>query len=32
MDGEIAGILGRSVGVSQSQLHKARKCLRELLH
>jgi DNA-directed RNA polymerase specialized sigma24 family protein len=31
-DREIAGILGRSVGVSKSQLHKTRKCLRELLH
>jgi RNA polymerase sigma-70 factor (ECF subfamily) len=29
---EIAEILGRSVGVSKSQLHKARKRLRELLH
>jgi RNA polymerase sigma-70 factor (ECF subfamily) len=29
---EIAGILGRSVGVSKSQLHKARMRLRELLH
>ena len=29
---EIAGILGRSVGASKSQLHKARKRLRELLH
>jgi RNA polymerase sigma-70 factor (ECF subfamily) len=29
---EIAGILGRSVGVSKSQLHKARTRLRELLH
>jgi RNA polymerase sigma-70 factor (ECF subfamily) len=29
---EIAGILGRSVGVSKSQLHKARARLRELLH
>ena len=29
---EIAGILGRSVGVSKSQLHKARSRLRELLH
>lgn len=28
---EIAGILGRSVGVSKSQLHKARTRLRELL-
>jgi RNA polymerase sigma-70 factor (ECF subfamily) len=28
---EIAGILGRSVGASKSQLHKARKRLRELL-
>ena len=30
--GEIAKLLGRSVGVSKSQLHKARKRLRELLH
>jgi RNA polymerase sigma-70 factor (ECF subfamily) len=29
---EIAQILGRSVGVSKSQLHKARTRLRELLH
>ena len=29
---EIANILGRSVGDSKSQLHKARKRLRELLH
>src|SRR5260370_5857998 len=29
---EIAKILGRSVGNSKSQLHKARKRLRELLH
>src|ERR1700675_4364978 len=29
---EIAEILGRSVGDSKSQLHKARKRLRELLH
>jgi len=29
---EIAVILGRSVGVSKSQLHKARTRLRELLH
>jgi RNA polymerase sigma-70 factor (ECF subfamily) len=29
---EIAEILGRSVGVSKSQLHKARMRLRELLH
>jgi len=29
---EIAGILGRSVGVSKSQLHKARTRLRALLH
>jgi RNA polymerase sigma-70 factor, ECF subfamily len=29
---EIAGILGRSVGDSKSQLHKARTRLRELLH
>jgi len=29
---EIAEILGRSVGVSKSQLHKARRRLRELLH
>src|ERR1700676_1869537 len=29
---EIAGILGRSVGASKSQLHKARVRLRELLH
>jgi RNA polymerase sigma-70 factor (ECF subfamily) len=29
---EIARILGRSVGVSKSQLHKARTRLRELLH
>ena len=29
---EIAGILGRSIGVSKSQLHKARTRLRELLH
>ena len=29
---EIAGILGRSVGDSKSQLHKARMRLRELLH
>jgi RNA polymerase sigma-70 factor, ECF subfamily len=29
---EIAEILGRSVGVSKSQLHKARTRLRELLH
>jgi RNA polymerase sigma-70 factor (ECF subfamily) len=29
---EIAAMLGRSVGVSKSQLHKARKRLRELLH
>jgi RNA polymerase sigma-70 factor (ECF subfamily) len=29
---EIAEILGRSVGVSKSQLHKARARLRELLH
>jgi RNA polymerase sigma-70 factor, ECF subfamily len=29
---EIAAILGRSVGVSKSQLHKARTRLRELLH
>jgi RNA polymerase sigma-70 factor (ECF subfamily) len=29
---EIAGILGRSVGASKSQLHKARARLRELLH
>jgi RNA polymerase sigma-70 factor, ECF subfamily len=29
---EIAEILGRSIGVSKSQLHKARKRLRELLH
>ena len=29
---EIARILGRSVGVSKSQLHKARSRLRELLH
>jgi RNA polymerase sigma-70 factor (ECF subfamily) len=28
---EIAQILGRSIGNSKSQLHKARKCLRELL-
>jgi len=30
--GEIAQILGRSVGDSKSQLHKARTRLRELLH
>jgi RNA polymerase sigma-70 factor (ECF subfamily) len=30
--GEIAEILGRSVGDSKSQLHKARMRLRELLH
>ena len=30
--GEIAKILGRSIGNSKSQLHKARKRLRELLH
>src|ERR1700720_1347557 len=29
---EIAEILGRSIGVSKSQLHKARMRLRELLH
>jgi RNA polymerase sigma-70 factor (ECF subfamily) len=29
---EIAAILRRSVGVSKSQLHKARTRLRELLH
>jgi RNA polymerase sigma-70 factor (ECF subfamily) len=29
---EIAEMLGRSEGVSKSQLHKARKRLRELLH
>jgi RNA polymerase sigma-70 factor, ECF subfamily len=29
---EIAAILGRSVGASKSQLHKARTRLRELLH
>lgn len=29
---EVAQMLGRSVGVSKSQLHKARKRLRELLH
>jgi RNA polymerase sigma-70 factor (ECF subfamily) len=29
---EIAEIMGRSVGVSKSQLHKARMRLRELLH
>jgi transposase len=29
---EIAEIWGRSVGVSKSQLHKARTRLRELLH
>ena len=29
---EIAGKLGRTVGVSKSQLHKARSRLRELLH
>jgi RNA polymerase sigma-70 factor (ECF subfamily) len=29
---EIARILGRSIGVSKSQLHKARTRLRELLH
>jgi RNA polymerase sigma-70 factor (ECF subfamily) len=29
---EIAGMLGRSVGVSKSQLHRARMRLRELLH
>jgi RNA polymerase sigma-70 factor (ECF subfamily) len=29
---EIAAIVGRSVGDSKSQLHKARKRLRELLH
>jgi RNA polymerase sigma-70 factor, ECF subfamily len=29
---EIAEMLGRSIGVSKSQLHKARKRLRELLH
>jgi RNA polymerase sigma-70 factor (ECF subfamily) len=29
---EIAEILGRSVGVSKSQLHKARKRLRDMLH
>jgi RNA polymerase sigma-70 factor (ECF subfamily) len=29
---EIAEILGRSVGLSKSQLHKARARLRELLH
>jgi len=29
---ELAGILGCSVGVSKSQLHKARTRLRELLH
>jgi RNA polymerase sigma-70 factor (ECF subfamily) len=29
---EIARLLGRSVGDSKSQLHKARKRLRELLH
>jgi|ERR1700722_1956235 len=29
---EIAGIFGRSVGVSKSQLHKARLRLRQLLH
>jgi RNA polymerase sigma-70 factor, ECF subfamily len=29
---EIATILGRSIGASKSQLHKARRRLRELLH
>ena len=29
---EIAEILGRSIGASKSQLHKARLRLRELLH
>ena len=29
---EIANLLGRSVGDSKSQLHKARMRLRELLH
>jgi len=29
---EIAEILGRSVGASKSQLHKARTRMRELLH
>jgi RNA polymerase sigma-70 factor (ECF subfamily) len=29
---EIAEMLGRSVGVSKSQLHKARKRLRQLLN
>jgi len=29
---EIASLLGCSVGNSKSQLHKARKRLRELLH
>jgi RNA polymerase sigma-70 factor (ECF subfamily) len=29
---EIAEVLGRSEGVSKSQLHRARKRLRELLH
>jgi transposase len=29
---EIAEIVGRSVGVSKSQLHKARMRLRKLLH
>ena len=29
---EIAEMLGRSEGVSKSQLHRARKRLRELLH
>jgi len=29
---EIAEILGRSEGVSKSQLHRARKRLRQLLH
>jgi RNA polymerase sigma-70 factor (ECF subfamily) len=29
---EIAEVLGRSEGVSKSQLHRARKRLRELMH
>ncbi len=32
MHNEIAEIVGRSVGDSKSQLHKARMRLRELLH